>query len=361
MQILSAFDSVAPALARTRLILFSPFRLGRTWKLAATAYLATIGNVFLPLGLVALFFIPMARQAGGSTAVTILISFAIGTTLFGLAFIYVFSRLGFAFFDIVLNHGEFVAPAWRKYGQQSFKWTLFKVILGTLVTTAFALPAVTCVRHMIDLFSTLHLEPGEQPTPEFLSAIFAGYAAFFLIYLGFAFFYFVSSLFSDFIVPSLALEDTSLGQAFQRLGRLIKKEPGQFTLYAALKLGMALVGYFTASIAYYIVLLVVALVVGCVALLIGLLLHLAGVPSSVLMALGVVLGMICSMALFFYAVILGTGTVLTFLESYLLYFLGGRYLMLGDLLERSTPPAPLYTPPVGYPAYDSPANPNPAP
>jgi hypothetical protein len=351
MQILSALDAVSPAFSRTKLVLFSPFRVGRTWKLAATGYLATISNVFLPMGLVALFFIPMARQAGGSTAVTILISIAIGITLISLTFIYLFSRLGFAFFDITLNRGQFVAPAWRKYGQQSFKWTIFKVILGTLVTAAFAVPTAAYIRHMIWLFSTLQMKPGEQPTPQFISAVFAGYAAFFLIYLGFGLFYFISSLFGDFVIPSLALEDTTLGEAFLRLGRLIKKEPGQFTLYAVLKLGIAFVGYMAASIGYYVVLLAVALVLGGVAVLIGLLLHLIGVSTAILTALGIALGSICYMALFFYAVILGSGTVLTFLESYMLYFLGGRYPMLGELLERSTPLPPVYTPPTGYPPY----------
>ena len=38
MQILRASEAVSPAFARTRLLLFSPFRFGRTWKLCATAY-----------------------------------------------------------------------------------------------------------------------------------------------------------------------------------------------------------------------------------------------------------------------------------------------------------------------------------
>ena len=55
MPILSALDAISPAFARTKLVLFSPFRKGRTWKLAATAYLATAGAVFLPFPLIPIF------------------------------------------------------------------------------------------------------------------------------------------------------------------------------------------------------------------------------------------------------------------------------------------------------------------
>jgi hypothetical protein len=40
--------------------------------------------------------------------------------------------------------------------------------------------------------------------------------------------------------------------------------------------------------------------------------------------------------------------VLTFGQAYALYFLGGRYPLLGDLLDRSTPP-PAYAYPAGFP------------
>jgi hypothetical protein len=48
---------------------------------------------------------------------------------------------------------------------------------------------------------------------------------------------------------------------------------------------------------------------------------------------------------------------MTFLEAYTLYFLGGRYPMLGDLLTASTPPPPPPPPAPVYPAYVAPPPP----
>ena len=66
MRILSATEAVSPAIARTKLVLFKPFRLGRSWKLAATGYLGGAATYFLPFPLIYLFFIPLARRLGAS-------------------------------------------------------------------------------------------------------------------------------------------------------------------------------------------------------------------------------------------------------------------------------------------------------
>jgi len=50
---------------------------------------------------------------------------------------------------------------------------------------------------------------------------------------------------------------------------------------------------------------------------------------------------------------LSYGIPMVFLEAYKLYFLGGRYPPLGDLLDRSTPPQELTPPPANYLAYAS--------
>jgi hypothetical protein len=356
MPILSAFDAISPAFSRTRLILFSPFRKGRTWKLALTAYLSIGSTIFLPYFLIAFFFIPMAYRVGGSSAVAILVILCAVFSLIYLVLFYLCSRLRFAIFDIVLNRGEFIAPAWRKYGPQSFKWTAFKVIFGTIVTAIIAVPIAAWIRHLIPIFATLPADQAKQPlSPQFISLLFTMYGTLFLLYAGLGLFYFVSSLLGDFIIPSLALEDTTLTIAFQRIGQLIRREPGQFTLYAILKLGIALTAYMAVSIAFYIVILIAILVIGLIALLIGYLLHLAHVPTAVLMVLGILLAIASYFFLFLYGMAIGIGSVLILMESYTLYFLSGRYPLLGDLLQKSTPP-PAIPPAPAYPAY---ANPHP--
>ena len=344
MPILSALDAISPAFARTKLVLFTPFRKGRTWKLAATAYLATIGAVFLPFPLIYLAFVPAARKAGGSAAAWAVI---IGILLLTALYVWIFhlcSRIRFAFFDIVLNRGEFVAPAWRKYGPQARKFTAFKILLGIIVTAVFAVPTAGYFSHLFSVVSSI--KPGQEPPPEFMLGLFAGYI---LAYLGFGMFFFASTLLNDFIVPSLALEDTSLGEAFRRFGRFIRNEPGQFALYVLMKFVLGLAGYMGAIIAFEIIFLVAIAIIGLIAFAIGFLLHMAGVSTIVLTVLGVILAIACYLFFLVYCLILVMGMVLTFLESYKLYFLSGRYPMLGELLDRSTPPPVLYAPPPGYP------------
>ncbi len=75
-----------------------------------------------------------------------------------------------------------------------------------------------------------------------------------------------------------------------------------------------------------------------VAFLIGLALHLAGVPMTLLIVLAAILGIALYLFNIVY-VMLGTfGIFLTFMQAHTLYFLAGRYPLLGDLLEQSTPP-----------------------
>ena len=355
MPILSALDSISPAFARTKLVLFSPFRVGRTWKLAATAYLGMASTVFVPFACIYLLFIPVLRSKMNvpGNVVSYLVAFVVVFTLVSLVFFYLFTRLRFVSFDITLNHGQFVAPAWRKYGGQSLKWALFKFLAGCFFTAIAAVPVMHIAQGLTSTFAGLDIQPGAPPSPELMTAIFSAYAAFFLVYFFFAVFYFASSLLSDFIIPSLALEDASLGEAFRRLGLLIRREPGQFTLYAVLKLGLGVVGYVGATLAFEIVLFLLVLIVGGVVFLIGYLLHLAGVPHGLLFGVGIFLAVVFYMVVIFWGFAIALGTLLTFLESYTLYFLSGRYPLLGELLAASTPPppprGPLYPDP--YPAY----------
>lgn len=356
MPILSALDCISPAIGRTKLVLFTPFRAGRTWKLAATSWLAGYGGVFLPLYLLFLAGTPLLRKQPGVSSVMIsgIVGVMVVLTLIYLAVFALLSRLRFAAFDIVLNRGTHVAPVWKKYAGPALRWTLFKVLLGSGFTALAALPTIH-ISHGIfaNIGSFKGQEPGAPPSPEMMQLIFSFYAAFFLVYLAVGLFYFVSSLLSDFVVPSLALEDTSLAEAFRRVGVLLRNEPGQVALYALLKFALFFVGAMAVGIVFYISLFVVVLVAVLVGGLIGLVLHLLHVPTAVLMALAGVFGVLIYLFFIFYAMGMATGTLFTCLESYTLYFLSGRYPMLGELLSVSTPPVEardvLY--PTPYPPY----------
>jgi hypothetical protein len=346
MPILSAADAITPAIARTRLLLFTPLRKGRSWKLAATAYLAMAGTCFLPFPLLYLAFAPAVRTSNHPGLIVWLYAAVAVATLLYVWVFYLCSRLRFAFFDIAVNRGEYVAPAWRKYGPQSFKWTLFKVLLGALALLVAAVPLYSYFKHMFGVIAAM--QPGQQPGPDFVGQVFGGYALFFLVYVLFGIFLLACAVLGDFIVPSLALEDTTLAEAFRRMGALMAAEPGQFLLYAVLKGMLGIASYIGVLVLFEIALVVVVLIVGAIVLLIGFLLHAVGVPLLLLYVVGGLFGFAFYLFAIVYALFFTMGTLMTFFECYALYFLSGRYPLLGELLERSTPPAPVYQVP-GYP------------
>jgi hypothetical protein len=349
---LSAADCISPAFSRTKLILFSPFMKGRTWKLCATAYLATAGNLFLPFPLAYLLFLHALPAAGRPFVIGLIAACTVFTAVFLFLFV-LFSRLQFAFFEVVLNREQFIAPLWRKHRSVYAAWTWLKVITGLAIVAAFALPIAAYSRRLIELFGTMStLKPGEMPPAEFFVLIYGGM---FGIYAVIILLYFLGSLGYDFLVPSLALESVPISEAFRRFVRLVRAEPGQFALYCLLKIVLGFVGYMCFSFALEIVIFLVFAVVGGVAFLFGFLLHLAGVPTAVLIGLGIAIGIVLYLALFGYVMVIGLGTLLTFFESYSLYFLAGRYPLLGELLARSTPPP--QAPPLPQPwnpAYNTP-------
>ena len=350
MQILSAFDAVSPAIARTKLVLYKPFRAGRTWKLSASAYLSFAGTLFFPFPFIYLIFVPQLRAESKPGIAALLIAAVAGGTLLYIYLFYLCSRMHFSFFDIVLNRGEFVAPAWRKYGPQNWRWTVVKMAIGTVMVALMAAPLAAYVRHLLAIMQQMStLKPGQPPPPEFFTEIFAGYAIVFLI--GASFFLIVATL-DAFVVPSLALENVSLGEALRRVGNLIRNEPGQLALYILIKIGIGVAGYMGILFAFEIAAMIAGLLLAVVVGLIGFLLHLVGVPTAVLIGLGIFVAIAFYIVVIGYGMIVAIGPIFTFMQAYTLYFLGGRYPLVGELLERSTP-SPMM-PPAAY-VYPPPA------
>jgi hypothetical protein len=270
--------------------------------------------------------------------------FAIGFVVLMLAasvfFVWIFhlcSRLQFAYFDIMVNRGEFVAPSWRKYGPQSRPWTWFKVWIGVGATLLLAIPVLACMPQIVSVFHQMASTPrGQAPSPKFIVLIYAGYFLFLLIF-GIA--YIACSLMTDFVLPSLALENTGIREGLRRMSALMRQETGEFFLYVLLRLGLGMCAYMGVIVIWEIVFILSTLILGGIAFGIGFCLHLAGVPAPILIALAIILGVLWYFFQIGVVMVYGMGIVLTFLDAYSLYFLGGRYPLLGDLLDRSEPPS----------------------
>src|SRR5579884_44885 len=364
MKILSPTDSIGPAFRRTREVMLKPFRLGFFLKIALVAALTQ------PSFYSVVISYPMqgAQAAAGAAAaqhqhrmdfstlwqpgfgtVAGLVILAIGL-LVGLVvwvgITYLFCRLRFTLFDLIVYKQGKVRQAWSKYGQQS--WRYFGVML--LASLAFLIVAAVAIGplflRMIRTMKELALQgAASNPFPVF-AAMFPILGIVLLLGL---LWMIVDTVLQDFVLPPMAIEDAPIEAAFGRFFSLLRDEPGTFLGYLLLRFVLSI----GLSWALLVVVGIFLLIAGLGVLLGGvLLLHLMWHGGIALQVVFIILAAIMALillALYFAAMIAIYGTVAVLKESYAAYFFGSRYQELGNRLEppeeeavavRAEPPLP---------------------
>jgi hypothetical protein len=349
-------------MGRTHDLLGRPFRLGTFLKITAVAFFAEMGGGFnynfgrgssngihqLPPAMLA-FVVAFAVIIG-------LISLVVGLILF-----YIGSRLQLVLLEMVAIRHTYVAPLWRKYGSRTWRWIglrLLIILCMLLLLLPFIITAVLYFFHhaheagalgVADFFSGLHI----AQILLFVAAVLIVLLVLSAIYM----------LVRDLALPFLALEDLTISQSLGRLRALIAAEPGQVILYIILRMVLGLVFGIVAEIAVVLVLLVSLIPPGIVGVILWFSLRHAGTAGIVVLIACAIFGALVFLC-WAVCVVLGfMGSLITFLQAYALYFLGGRYPLLGDLLDRSTPP-PAYAyafPPSPPPYQPPPPGPPPVP
>jgi hypothetical protein len=108
-------------------------------------------------------------------------------------------------------------------------------------------------------------------------------------------------------------------------------------LFILLKVILVIAGMVAMEAVIVIAEIIIAIPVGLCALLGFFLLHSAGEPGRLMMTVGGGFLAVIFTAAMFYATMLIMGCLHVFLEAFGLYFLGGRYPLLGDTLEPQQP------------------------
>jgi hypothetical protein len=259
--------------------------------------------------------------------------------------------------ELVATRQAFVGPVWRRVGPPTWRWIGLKIVFFTLaflLAFLLALPAILYfVYHggfagLSNFGGLFHLHLG-------LILLFFTVAFVVLIAVAVAY-----TLLRDLALPSIALEDQSISESLRRLRSLLAAESGAVALFVLLRIVLvflfAIMGEMGIAIAILLSLIPFAIVGG----VLWFALHHAGAPGTAALIGCAIVGGAIFLA---WVVCLGIavlGSVYTFSQAYALYFLGGRYPMLGDLLDRSTPP-PGFAYPVAYPPYPQPPQPMPPP
>jgi hypothetical protein len=349
MQRLNAIDAISPAFTRTHALLFKPFRVGRSWKLTATSYLAWAGSFFFPFPLLYAFgamWIPGVPHA----MFAFLWAAAIAGTIIYFALFYCFVRLQLVDFEMVVTLTRMIAPMWRKYSTKVWPWIGVKVLVG-IVSAAIMIPVfLSYGKEFLSLVNSAAAS-GPHPDPQVISEIISSFfGIYFLLIVLFLIPKTLATLLDDFVLPFFLLEDLPLLTAIQRGFTVFAADPVSCILYLLLKLILAVIGYMMQAIAMQICMIPVGIVFAIVAVLGSLIFRHAGPVGYVLGIAGAVVLGLAAFAVIFYISIGALGYLLLLLDAYALYFLGGRYPLLGNLLEPG-PGAP-FTPPPVFPSSD---------
>lgn len=352
MRLLSATDAITPAWRHTRTLL-APLRWRTVLKVAAIAFLAQLGGFNFNLSAPGRTHLPRISPAVAALFIGIAVVAAIVALVLGLIFFYLGSRSEFVLFDIVLRRDTTVAPIWRRFGPATWPWMGLKLLFFLLAILCIAPVAVPTVIHFI------HANPfGPDMAPQ-------DFAKFFAVGLGFIFAIFiivlvvsaVYVLLRDFGLPSMALEATSLRETVARVRRLCRAEPGQVLLYLLLRFGLVLAGALAGELVIFLGALIALIPLGALAAILWVALRHAGLVAHIVMVGGwIVLGLVLLAAIVLAGVIL-FGILFCFLQAYALYFLGGRYPLVGQYLEPLLPHHPTSVPPYGLPPYATPPPP----
>lgn len=341
MRPLSASEAINPAIDRTKDLLARPFHWRTFFKIAAVAFFAELGGGFnfnLPGrgGSGAIHTLPPAMLA---FIVAFAVIIGVASVIIGLILFYIGSRLQMVLVELVATRQTLVSPVWRRVGQSTWRWIGLKVLYFVVVGAIVALLALP----VIFFFIRHHALP--RLTSFHVAEIILFAAAAFVLVLFVAVVY---MLIRDFTLPFIALEDLSISESLRRLRYMLSAEPGAFALFIFLRFVLLIVIAIAAEMCIAILVLISLIPFGIIGAVLWAALHNSGTPGMIALIGCAVVGGLIFLAWLAFLGISALGSVYTFSQAYALYFLGGRYPLLGDLLDRSTPP-PSYAYPAGFP------------
>jgi hypothetical protein len=348
MRPLSATEAISPAWNHTRR-LFAPQSWKTVLKVGLVAFFAQFSGCNGNFSGNKMQHLPgMSPQLGAALlAIGLVVGFF--ALVFAFAFFYLNSRLQFVVFEIVLRSDTTIAPMWRRYGPATWRWMGLKLLFFFLALLCMVPILLPFVLHLIHIFHQNSSGGSAAFWPivrQMLGLIVAGFVGLFVILAAYRLLY-------DFGLPSMALEGTPIGETASRVLLLLRAEPGAVVLYALMHFVLSLGLGFANAIILVLCMLVALVPLGGLGAGLWFGLRHSGIAGYVVMGCGLgILGLIFA-AVMVCVLLTLVAWVSCFFQAYALYFLGGRYPLLGSYLEpeivqpvfvEPTPPA-IYPPP----------------
>lgn len=340
MRVLSAIEAISPAIDRTKSLL-QPFALGRWLKLGLVALLAEMSGQFAfpPVA-----GIPQQQQhfaapwAGATAGLTILVIaiIAIVALVTALVLFYLGSRMRLVLMDLVATRTTLVAPAWHRTASRTWRWIgiqlIFIVAAFVVIGAVLAAPLLYFIRSARAGNNHLNV------------AVFLGNFAFLFLAMFLAVFI-VAVVFlflRDFVLPFILFGDARLGDAMRNAVWIARREPGSILFYFFMRFVLMIAAGLAADLCVALAALVFAIPTGAVGAVLWFTLHQSTPTVRFAMFVGFALLGVVFVAGLACAILCVSAAILIFYQSYALYFLGGRYPQLGNLLEP--PPPPMISP-----------------
>jgi hypothetical protein len=361
----SATDAIGPAFERTKQLLFKPFRFGFWWRMTLVClFSGQLGGSFNgfnfnvpgnfpqphrkddPSELLGGFPWPHVDPATLRLWIVFAAIAMIALAVLILAFMYISSVLQFILFDSVLTGQCHIREYWsrrQRAGKKYFKfslivsaitWSILLVVFGTPILFAWA--------------AGLFHEPSKH-----MAVLIIGGILLVLVFIAFALALVAFSVLArDLLVPILAMEDITLGDAFEKAKSMVTGDKSGYAVYALMRFLLLI----AVGIVFGIINLVLILLVVIPTALVGVLLYSvvpagAGIAHGVLIAIFIFSGFVIGVALILVTLFVSLpGAV--FQQSFSMYFVAARYQPLMPYMYPPPPPMP--------PPYIPPAEPAPA-
>ncbi|HUB31231.1 MAG TPA: hypothetical protein VL967_16110 [Terracidiphilus sp.] len=332
MLALSATQAITPAVERTRSLLFRPFAWGTFLKLCAVGVLTEgFGGNFNSS-----HSNPRAHIGGAGSmpfhltpnVVVTLVFLGLAVLVLAIVLFYVVIRLRFALFDCLIHQSKLIAPGWRKYRFQAFRFFLFSITVGLVLFIGLIAILLPFAAGFVRLFHETQ-RGGPFPIMAALGLILPLIPIFLLfVLLALA----VDLVLRDFMLPHFALENASAGQAWAAVRAYIAREMGSFFLYAVLRIVLPVAAGIALVIALAIPCLLVFGSLGAAMVALHVAVHHAALGALIAGRIfEAILGLIIAAVALLLVVSVG-GPLCIAVRNYALVFYGGRYQALGNIL-----------------------------
>jgi hypothetical protein len=337
----SAADAITPAITRTNRFLFHPFQLGTFLKLSLVAVITEglggnlRGSNFHPStsgpgsGTMPPLNFPGAWLGLALLAIAIFIPIAI-------LIAYLITRLRFAFFHCLVYQVKQIAPGWRLYREQAMRFFLLNIGVGFAFLALMVLCALPFISGFIRLFHEMH--QGSQFDWGGFIALFLPLILLVLVLCVLA--WATDVILRDLMLPHIALENATVGEAWESVSARISADWGGFFLYGFLRLVLPIVAFLVVAIVLILPMLLIALCFGVVVAGLTAMMADASGFSEVLLAVIRAVVVLLGVGIGVFVGLFVGGPVATAIRTYALVFYGSRYQLLGELMFPPVPPLP---------------------